>query len=89
MTVDDTHPRTQAAMTRLLAAMSPAERFAMAVEMTDFVCEQSLAAVAATMPAATPLEVQLRWSEIHYGKALTDRVRRYLAARCNAEVADQ
>jgi hypothetical protein len=81
VTVDDTHPRTQAVMTRLLAAMSPAERFAMAVEMTDFVCEQSLAAIAVSMPAATPLEVQLLWSEVHYGKALTDRVRRHLAAR--------
>jgi hypothetical protein len=52
----------------------------MAAEMTDFVCEQSLAAIAATMPDASPQDVRLRWCELHYGKPLTDRLRAYLAA---------
>ncbi len=68
-------------MTRMLAAMAPAQRFAMAAEMTDFVCEQSLAAIAAVMPGATPEDVQLRWCEVHYGKDLTDRLRAYLRTR--------
>jgi hypothetical protein len=61
--------------------MTPTERFAMAAEMTDFVCEQSLAAIAATMPDASPQEVRLRWCELHYGKPLTDRLRAHLATR--------
>lgn len=75
----DTHPRVQARIDAMFAAMSPAERFAAAVSMTEFVCEQSLAAIAATMPGAPPREVQLRWSELHYGRELTARVRRFLA----------
>ena len=80
---DDTHPRVRAFMTQRLAAMTPAERFAMAAEMTDFVCDQSLSAIAATMPTATPEEVKLRWCELHYGKPLTDRLRAFLAARAS------
>ena len=81
MPLDDTSPKTLAVMTERLAAMTPAQRVAMCLEMTDFVIDQSRAAIAATMPGATPLEVQLRWSELNYGKALTDKVRRFLAER--------
>jgi hypothetical protein len=81
VSVDDTSPKTLAVMTERLAAMTPAQRVAMCLEMTDFVIDRSRAAIAATMPGATPLEVQLRWSELNYGTELTDRVRRYLAAR--------
>ena len=81
MALDDTHPRVRAVMTQRFRAMTPTERFAMAAEMTDFVCEQSLAAIAATMPAASPQEIRLRWCELHYGKPLTDRLRAYLASR--------
>lgn len=63
--------------------MTPAQRFAMAAEMTDFVCDQSLAAIARVMPGATQLEVQLRWCELHYGKPLTDRLREDLARRAS------
>lgn len=79
--LDDTHPRVQAVITRMFRDMTPAQRFAMAAEMTDFVCEQSLAAIAATMPGATHDEVHLRWCEVHYGKELTDRLRAFLVAR--------
>lgn len=69
-------------MTSMLAAMTPAQRFAMASEMTDFVIDQSLAAIAATMPGASSTEVHLRWCELHYGRELTERLRAYLAGRC-------
>ncbi|HEX6810883.1 MAG TPA: hypothetical protein VF384_04595 [Planctomycetota bacterium] len=65
----------------IFAAMTPSERFAAMSSMTEFVCSQSMAAIAATMPNAPPIEVMLRWSEIHYGHALTARVRRFLADR--------
>jgi hypothetical protein len=61
--------------------MSHAERFAMAAEKTDFVCDQSMAAIAAAMPGASREDVGLRWCEVHYGKELTDRLRAFLAAR--------
>lgn len=68
-------------MDEMLAAMTPAQRFAMAAEMTDFVCDQSLAAIAAVMPGASRTEVQLRWCEVHYGQELTDRLRAHLTKR--------
>lgn len=77
--LEDTHPRIRRKVNQLFAAMTPAERFAAAASMTDFVFDQSLAAIAETMPAASTLAVTLRWSEIHYGAELTGRVRRFLA----------
>ena len=79
--LDDTDPRTLAVMTRMLAAMTPAQRFAMMAEMTDFVCEQAMAAIAATMPGASATEVGLRWCEVHYGVELAGRLRTHLAGR--------
>lgn len=79
--VDDTHPRVQAKVNEIFAAMSPGERFAAMAAMTDFVCDQSMAAIAATMPNAPPMEVALRWSEIHYGLDLTTLLRRHLVAQ--------
>ena len=81
MGLDDTHPRVRAFMIERIHAMSYAERFAMMAEMTDFVCDQSMAAIAATMPGASRDEVGLRFCEVHYGKELADRVRAFLAAR--------
>ena len=77
--VDDTHPKVQAQIDANFAAMTPADRFAAMSSMTEFVCDQSLAAIAAVMPGASQQEVHLRWSEIHYGPELTGRVRRLLA----------
>lgn len=79
--IGDTHPRVQARIDAIFASMTVEERFTAMASMTEFVIEQSKAAIAATMPGATPLEIDLRWSEIHYGRELTDRVRRWLAAR--------
>lgn len=42
---------------------------------------QSRAAIAATMPGASEMEVNHCWSKLHYGSELTDRVRRWLAER--------
>ena len=79
--IDDTHPRVHARIDAIFAAMTPSERFAAMSSMTEFACSQSMSAIAATMPGAAPMEVMLRWSEIHYGSALTARVRRYLTDR--------
>lgn len=37
--------------------------------------------IARAHPELRALEVKLYWAEIHYGKALIDRVRAYLRAR--------
>lgn len=81
MGLDDTHPRVCAVIIERIRAMSYAERFAMMSDMTDFVCDQSMAAIAAVMPGASRDEVGLRFCEVHYGKELADRVREFLAAR--------
>ena len=81
MGLDDTHPRVRAVILERIRAMSYAERFAMMSDMTDFVCDQSMAAIAATMPGASRDEVGRRFCEVRYGKELADRVRAFLAAR--------
>lgn len=81
MGLDDTHPRVRAVILERIRATSYAERFAMMSDMTDFVCDQSMAAIAATMPGASRDEVGLRFCEVHYGKEVADRVRAFLAAR--------
>lgn len=53
--VDDTHPKVQARIDAMFAAMQPGERSAAMSAMTEFVCEQSLAAIAATMHGARAL----------------------------------
>lgn len=68
-------------MDEIFAAMTPAERFAAMSSMTEFVCDQSMSAIAATMPGAAPMAVALRWSELHYGEELTARVRDFVAGR--------
>jgi hypothetical protein len=78
--IDDTHPRLRAKIESIFAAMTPMQRFEAALEMTDFVFAQSMAAIERTAPAVSPLEIALRWSEIHYGRELTTLVRRHLAA---------
>lgn len=78
---DDTHPKVRAKIEAIFAAMTVSERFAAMSSMTEFVIRNSMAAIRATMPGATEQEVTMRWSEIHYGKELTDRVRRFLAQR--------
>lgn len=45
MGIDDTHPRVRAVMGERIRAMTYAERFAMLSEITDFVCDQSMAAI--------------------------------------------
>lgn len=85
--LDDTHPRVRAVMIDMWKNLSMAERFAMASEMTDFVCDQSMAAIAATMPGASRDEVGLRFCEVHYGNELANRVRAFLAARSRASKA--
>lgn len=79
--MNGTHPEVQRRIDAIWAAMSPADHFAAMAEMTEFVIVQSRAAIAATMPGASEMEVNLRWSELHYGSELTDRVRRWLAER--------
>ena len=76
--MNDTHPQVRARIDAIFAAMSTSERFAAMASMTEFIVVQSMAAVAATMPGASPQDVALRWSELHYGAELTGRVRRRL-----------
>ncbi|MEO6596487.1 MAG: hypothetical protein ABIP94_17180 [Planctomycetota bacterium] len=52
--IDDTHPRVRRKIDEIFAAMTPADRFAAMASMTEFVCDQSMAAIAATMPGASP-----------------------------------
>ncbi|MEQ1632481.1 MAG: hypothetical protein ABL997_08920 [Planctomycetota bacterium] len=81
MGLDDTHPRIQAVVDELASKLTMAQRFWLASELTDFVCDQSMAAIAEVMPGASATEVGLRWCEVHYGNELAARLRRHLAER--------
>ncbi len=65
----------------LMRAAGPARRSGMALRLSSSVIRMSRRAVAKRHPELDEQGVLLRWAELHYGKALTDRVRSYLAAR--------
>jgi hypothetical protein len=60
---------------QLLREKSPAERGAMAVQLSSDVIQASKRAIARAHPELTAREVGHLFVELHYGKALADAVR--------------
>ena len=79
--MSDTSPKMAAKQIELLRKAGPARRSALGAAMTSDVIRSSRRAIQRLHPEWSELEVNLFWSEVHYGKELTDRVRAYLAAR--------
>jgi hypothetical protein len=77
----DTHPEIARRQIDLIRRLTPEQRLGIAAKMTSDAVRLSRAGIARAHPELSALEVKLYWAEIHYGKALIDRVRAYLRAR--------
>jgi len=77
----DTHPEAERVQIDLLRRASTAERFALACSLTATAVSLARRAIARANPDFSPREVDLKFVELHYGKELASRVRRYLEGR--------
>ena len=65
----------------MLRRAGAARRAAIGLAMTTAAIKLSRQAIRRAHPDWSEQDVNLMWAEIHYGKALADRVRAYLANR--------
>jgi 16S rRNA C1402 (ribose-2'-O) methylase RsmI len=72
---EDTHPRLQAVMAQMLAALTPARRMAMVRDLTRTTIGWSRRAVRAAMPEADAREALLQWVAVTYGQEIAVRLR--------------
>ncbi len=70
----DTSPEAARFYYRRLAALTPAERFQMGLELTAAADEMLRAAVARRFPGASEEEFQYQLLRARYGKELADKV---------------
>ena len=79
--LSDTHPEAEKVQIDLLRKASTSERFALMCSLTATAISLSRRAIARANPDLSPQEVDLKFVELHYGKELASRVRRYLKRR--------
>lgn len=65
----------------LMRSLKPAERAAMALRLSSEFIALSRRAIRRSFPELDEAEQRLKFVEIHYGAALAERVRIWLAAR--------
>ena len=79
--LSDTHPDAEKVQIDLLRKASNSDRFALMGSLTATAISLSRRAIARANPDLSPQEVDLEFVEIHYGKELAARLRRYLEMR--------
>ena len=77
----DTHPDMLLKQIELLRQAGMLRRSTIMLTMTDDIIRLSRRAIQQLHPDWSELEVKLFWAEVHYGKNLADRVRKYLSDR--------
>jgi hypothetical protein len=77
----DTHLEGERVQIELLRKASRRERFARACSLSAMTISLSRRAIARANPDFTPRQAHLKFVELHYGKDLASRVRRYLERR--------
>ncbi len=79
--LSDTHPEAEKVQLELLRKATVAERFAKMRSLTAMTISLSRRAIARANPRLSPEQVRLKFIELHYGKDLAKRVRKYLENR--------
>ena len=74
-------PEAEAVLIELLRNATVAERVARMRSLTSMAIDLSRRAIARANPELSDEEVGLKFVELHYGKDLAGRVRRYLKER--------
>ena len=79
--LSDTSLEAEKIQIELLRRSTVAERFAKVRALTARTVGLSKRAIARANPDLSPEELRLRFIELHYGKDLAERVRRYVNSR--------
>ena len=79
--LSDTSPDAEKVQIELLRKSTVAERFAKVRALTARTVGLSKRALARANPDLSPEELKLRFVELHYGKDLAERVRKYVNTR--------
>ena len=83
----DAHPEAERVQIELLRKATTAQRFALARSLTATTIGLARRAIARANPDLSRQEVDLKFVELHYGRDLASRVRRYLEERAADEAA--
>ena len=73
----DTSPEAEKVQIELIRRYSVAQRFAKVRSLTARTVGLSKRAIARANPDLSPQQLQIKFIELHYGKDLADRFRRY------------
>jgi hypothetical protein len=73
--------RAERKQIELLRAAGPGRRAALMRGVTTSVIEMARRAIARAQPGISERDVDLRFVELHYGRDLADKLRRYLEGR--------
>jgi hypothetical protein len=79
--ISDTHPSAAQVQLALLRRATIARRFQLARALSEWTIQLSRRGIREMMPAASELELGLRFVELHYGADLAARLSAYLARR--------
>ena len=79
--LSDTSPDAEKVQIELLRKSTVAERFAKVRALTARTVGLSKRALARANPDLSPEDLKLRFVELHYGKELAERVRKYVNSR--------
>ncbi len=79
--IRETHPDAEAVQIQLLREASVARRFALLCSLTHTTIMHAKRAIACAHPDLGARDRDLRFVELHYGKDVAQRLRRFLEAR--------
>ena len=77
----DTDPAAEKVQIDLLRSASPGRRIQMALSLSGEVMALARRGIQRSMPDASAAELQLRFVELLYGRALAEELRAHLVAR--------
>lgn len=79
--VHDTHPEIERKRIEMLRRLTPSQRAQLGSALSNQARWRAFRAIETTHPELTDIERKLLFVQLHYGKDLADRVRRYLSER--------
>lgn len=75
MLPDDRSKNARSQQIELLRQMTPGQRAALALRLTDEAIARSRRAIARVHPEWSDREVKIEWARIHYGEAVAEKLR--------------
>ena len=82
--MNDTHPEAERVQIELFRQAGPERRAQLAMDLTDRVIRTARAGIARANPQLSPVERQLLFVEVSYGREIATHLRDYLRQRESA-----